>query len=626
MGQAKGNRASRRRTRSPLPVVAITSAYEMAAVLARHGGILREYARHYLGDEQATEDEVETVVGAAVDWLLAQENPSHEHGMRYATQALYREAQRELQRRELRQRPVDRRLGPLTDAVMRVLDRLGPRSRDTILRVAQGESAEEIARSQNTTPAVVRIRLFRARERALKLLNDGRGSASAVLWLVPHRLRSLTARSLAFLSDHGPSGTLGAAALVPVVACSLLWPFAAPLAPAASPAPPVALHEALGAVLSLVGQPLPPASDPRPSRSPSERAAPSDATSRISQPMPPRTAATETPEDVTLTALAVPANGRPVIVAIGHGNGCDCRVLMQSLDGGATWSSRAGPPTDVNQLAIPPTYPADPRIFAGVDPFTGRSPYLATAFGQDFQRLGHVPPGAVAVSAHFDDGDPRLFSSAATAVWSIAIGQSAGLPHEEVDYSAAATSATAALATPPPTKDGPAVVAWAPALATVPGSTGAPSVNAVLMSCPVTSPCQALGSLPVAPSRLAVQGAQSVVAYTETGAWTSNDGGVSFAPLALPPGASTLYSVVIDQPSGAPWASYARSAGVEDVGRFAVGSGWADMAGDAAVVRSHIGYLVTAGDRVIEAFPDVGYRCRLLSGGPWLPRCPPTTP
>lgn len=84
VGQARANRSSRRRARTPLPVVTITSAYGVAAVLARHGGILRAYARHYLGSEE----EVEAVLGAAVDWLLAQETPAHEHGMRYATQAL----------------------------------------------------------------------------------------------------------------------------------------------------------------------------------------------------------------------------------------------------------------------------------------------------------------------------------------------------------------------------------------------------------------------------------------------------------------------------------------------------------------------------------------------------------
>src|SRR5581483_9744693 len=110
------------------------------------------------------------------------------------------------------------------DAVMAVLDRLGPRSRETIVRIAHGESAEAIARSQNTTLGTVRIRLFRARERALQLMKENGGSFSALLALVPRRLRLRVARSLPALSSSQAGNTLASTALVPVVACSMLWP------------------------------------------------------------------------------------------------------------------------------------------------------------------------------------------------------------------------------------------------------------------------------------------------------------------------------------------------------------------------------------------------------------------
>src|SRR6266567_1423533 len=135
---------------------------------------------------------------------------------------------------------------------------------------------------------------------------------------------------------------------------------------------------------------------------------------------------------------------------------------MRSPDGGATWAATDGPPADVTQLVLPTRYPDDPRIFAGVSPYDAtRNPYVSAGFGIPFQPLPNVPPGTIALSAYFDNGDPRLFSSALGGIWSWTVG-SKDVAHQEiaVPTNPAIYNTFSALATPPP--GGPAVLAWAP--------------------------------------------------------------------------------------------------------------------------------------------------------------------
>lgn len=599
----------------------------MAAMLARNGHVLRDLAAQYLGLD-AAETDVDAVYGRSVDWLLDLDHPAHAHAMRFAAQVVLREAEEEKLRKELARQPKDRRLGPLTGAMARAVERLGPRSRDTIWRVARGESPEQIAREENTTVEVVRVRLARARGRAWMLWEEEARSVSLFLGLAQARLRGL-ARSvrpgLLTAGERAPATTM----LVPVVACSLLWPTSAPVPSRESPAPSQqVVLEARAAPASPEVAPVASSSTARPT----VRTMPASAAQ--SQPLAvivsaPRTAQEETPEDVTLTALATPADGRPVLVAIGQGHGCGCTVLMQSMDGGATWTATAGPPADAAQLVIPPSYPADGRIFAGVDPVTGRAPYAATSFGAPFTPIIGLPPGNLAVSSHFDDGDPRLFSAASTAVWSVDVASgSTAVPRDEVDYSgeAVASSSVAALATPGVGAGSPAVIVWAPAFAAVPGSsTPTPPLTSTLMRCPVSGSCSAAGALNDIPWMLATHDGNTIVAYTRSRAVWSHDGGATFSALPLPSGAKSVGSLALAEGGAVPWGSFTRPDGTFDVARLPAGSSWIDAAEDSTAARQSLGLLITVGtDRIIEGFSDQGYRCRLTSGGKWLPRCPTT--
>jgi DNA-directed RNA polymerase specialized sigma24 family protein len=169
--------------RDTLPRVPVNGREEMAVVLLKHHRLLREYARYYIRD--ATEDAVEDAVERTCDTLLAIDQPSTPHVLRLATQTLYVQCQRTSRRLQREQAPEDPLLGPLTGRVALVLERLGPRSRDTIVRAARGATPTEIALAENSNPENVRVRLYRARRRAKQLLNEGGPSPSAVLCLVP---------------------------------------------------------------------------------------------------------------------------------------------------------------------------------------------------------------------------------------------------------------------------------------------------------------------------------------------------------------------------------------------------------------------------------------------------------
>lgn len=618
-----------------LPVIPIESREDMAVMLATQSRLLHERARRHLGDDRS-EDAVETAIERTTARLLSRSAPRSRDGLRLTVTVLAEECRRLRTEptpeaaRDRRQPPADRFLGPLNGPLGRVVDRLPPRLRMTLTLAAQGWTMAEIARADNTTEAAVRVRLARARERAQKLMQQGGHTASAVLIVASHRIRR-------FLGRHVPPGLVegvtspiaATAALLPLVVCSLL-PAAVQLVPARdsrAAAPPVAFSST-----GVTGSDEAP---PVPAARPAARTRPAGRASSLASVTAPQLpvdglhltgAAGETPVDMRLTAVAtLPGMQSSVVVAIGMGQMCGCPVLTQSLDGGMTWESTAGPPSDVTQLALPPTYPSDPRIFAGVDPVAGRAPYEAPAFGQPFQPLTGLPPGRIAVSAHLDDGDPRVFSAALTGLWSIdPTGAGPYTAHEEIDYSGsyAIQAAIGAMATPKPTKGGPALLAWVRSFAVVPGSVGPPPLNPVLVKCPVASACTVASTLPLPPGALATAG-PFVVAYTGDAAFVSHDLGASFARLSLPTGARAVASFAFVGPAETPWLNTSMSDGATSVFRLQTSGAWADVSNGERVLHAHIGNLVAIDHgRVLDALVDAGYRCTTADVLRWLPRCP----
>jgi len=627
VGMSTGREAVEGRPRT---VMAVTSREEMAVLLVRRNRFLREYARRRL-PAGAIEDVVEETVERAAEWLLAIEHPSTPDGEGYARAAVRRECQRTARSIALakKKEPIDPVLGRLKEpAVRRALRLLRPDQRNIILAIDRGEATPaQIAEAEGTRPAAVRQKLHYARHRALKLMRDAGHAAPGVLVLAPRRVRS----SLVRLVDVSVPQSAAAMWMVPLVA--LFSPTAPALvtSPALAVAAPREVRQATGpTVVSPLAHTEPPSLVGR------------VVVAKATPTTPPTApavhgAAAETPEDVRITAAAVPprSDGEPAVVAIGKGQTCQCLVLLQSPDGGVSWTATGGtaadgtPPSDLTQLVLPPAYPADPRIFGGTDAFTGLPPYVATAFGAPFKRItsfaGHA--GQVAVSASFDDGDPRVFVAAATGIWSLNLGVPGvvGSPHLEVQYTSAITGAVAALATPPTLGAGPAVLAWVPTLAAVQGAATPPRATATLMSCSSSAPCAVLADLPVPPAQLSVgrDAAGTVVAYIPGTAvvYVSQDGGHSFASVALPEGV-LAFSVAIMGRTGNLWASTMHGQTLQ-VLRYAADGMWADVTRGAAPLEEHTGTLVAVdGSRVLDALSGAGYRCTTASGVAWSPRCP----
>jgi len=618
--EGDGGHHALRGVRDRLPSDVITSREGVAVFLARRYPVLQDYARRYM--PQASPAAINVVVGRVVEILLAIEHPNIQHGLRYARRVVRRECERHLrEEQEPEAIPTDPLLKiQITGRALEALQRMGPRAQSIIWKVARDKkTVAEIARDEGIEPAVARQRLHHARRRWLELMGDGRPTL-AFLALLPNKLRE----NLARLADAFVPQSFAATALVPLIALFAIPPSAVlPLAAltvsgaqGTSTKPPSA---------AVAGTVMPVAAPATPDRH--VAVARSVPQSDTPLPAPGYTAASETPDDVILSALGVAADGRPVLVAVGTGKTCKCSVLLQSLDGGATWASTNGPPAQVNQLVLPPTYPNDPRIFAGVDPVLGSSPYMAAAFGQQFQALTALPPGQVAVSAHFDDGDPRLFAAGQTAIWSIRVDVSSPVARDEVDYSAggATTHVVAALATPAPSAGSPALLAWVPAPATVPGSPSGvpPLAQSIIVACPASAPCTTMTTIAAIPWRLTLHGPTAVLAYNGRSAYISHDGGASFATFSLPPDSSIVDSIALGGTTLAPWVSFQRADKSVSVARLLPSGAWVDASGNSSAARTDLGQLVAVGaDRIIEEFSTAGYRCTTIVGGPWASRCP----
>jgi DNA-directed RNA polymerase specialized sigma24 family protein len=617
-----------------LPVVVVEGREDMAVMLAKHGRLLREYARHYLGEKSATDDEVEEAVDRVIDSLLAEERPSHPHGLGVATHALWRECQHVLRLRGRRVAPADPRLGPLTGPVARVLERLGPKSRMTIIRAAQGWTAEEQARADNIAVESVHLRMHRARKRALALLKERGHSVSATLFLLPHRVGVGRRRATAWLQRRAslvgwPLGSdpLTQLAVVAALAVTGLGTTASTLASARVPAP---THDARGHASAST----PPAVPPPVALARAE--APVVPTIVAHGPSPSPTPGgmlpallgggfspgSETPEDAQLMTAAAPADyaATHTIVALGIGHSCACPVLFQSTDGGANWTaSQAAAPVGADQVALPPTYPADPRIFVGTKAQSGASDYLVPRFG-DMATPLPGPPGDLALAAGFDHGDNRLFIAAQGAVVSLAVDAT---PPQLVPVLALNPQwvGTASVATPAADM-GAAVMVLAPpgTLAVGDPLSGETQATAVF-ACGGGTSCTRRGTPPSQALVLSASPSDTVSAASwAQGIAVSGDGGASFRTPVMPSAVTTVPSVAAS--GGRVWAVIQRGATADVIWASAAGSPWVDVTAADGALGHSLALVAVPDGRVLDLLSGRGLRCTADGGLTWGSRCP----
>jgi hypothetical protein len=634
--RASGNRRSRAPSvRTALPIIPIATREDMAVLLAKHGRLLREYARHYLGKD-GTEDEVEEVVGRTVDAMLDAEFQPQPHGLRHVTQQVWRECQREMELRGRRRYPVDKYLGALTGQVARVLEQLGPRSRQTILRAAQGWTPLEQAKADNTSVETIHVRLHRARRRAQELLKDAGNSTSALVLVASARVRRAGHRVAVWCHRRIP-GINWPACGDPVLQLAAITVIAvggvaatggpAPTTPRSSVAfvlhpqtgvPSPALRPTAASDTMAVQSAAPP-SHGRADPNGLGALAPANTEAHLLANLAPDG---ETPEDAQLMTAAAPADyaSTHTIVALGMGHRCVCPVLFQSTDGGANWTaSKAAAPSGAEQVALPPSYPADPRVFIGTNAQGGGSTYVAAHFG-DVPTAMPGPAGHLALAAGFDHGDNRVFIAAQGAVVAVAVDatppQIAPVLAYPQWFNPPATVAT------PAGSDGAAVVVLAPPETfaigdPLGGETQAPAIFA----CAAGTTCAERGAAPSQARDLTVSSSDAVSAVSwSNGIAVSQDGGHTFRVPAMPSPGVSLLSVAAT--GSRVWALITQGATVTARWTSAAGGAWTDVTGSNNGLSRSLRIVAIPQGPLLDFLQGQGLRCTADGGATWADRCP----
>jgi DNA-directed RNA polymerase specialized sigma24 family protein len=507
--------------------------------------------------------------------------------------------------------------------------RLRPDQRQIARLRDQGRTTPEIAAALGCSRSWVAKLIADSKERAQRYLRE-LGAAVVAPWAAA-RLR-LRRRMTVALGDRAPriwalrelvglpqaaAASLAAAAVV-VTLCPGNARATASTQGAAVAAPRQAgalmTAESAGAVAAATPEAAASRNRPAPT-APSGRSVPPlmDASQLASSRLPQN----ETPSDTHLTAAAPsPDYERShVIVALGFGRSCQCAVMYRTADGGRTWDARLAPP-GAEQVALPPGYPADSRIFLGTAAAGGDSPYILDTFTGVPRPLA-TPPGHVAVSAGAASGDGRLFVAARGALWAVSadglrgsvVLTSPGAADQGQVASAWGEPSAAVYATVPPAPLGSVTGAAPPGLYVCPAVGGA---ACELRDAAVPAGVGALASAPATP-----RGPGTLVAAWDGALHASRDGGRTFvsAPPPLRGSVSSLSAL-----SGEVWVVVA-AAGQHHLMTYDVGAGsWRDWTA-ANPALSNDGVVVAISGQVILDALARGVLCTADGGSTWLAQC-----
>ena len=319
----------------------------------------------------------------------------------------------------------------------------------------------------------------------------------------------------------------------------------------------------------------------------------------------------ETPEDVQLID-AVPSphyNQDHTVVAIGMGASCRCPTLLRSSDGGSTWSVSLFAPPSAAQLALPPSWPDDPRILIGNDAFGAAPDFLGGSFNEPFTPLA-APPGRVAVSST-DSGGLRIFIAARGAV----LSYTASTPPQMTAVLTYGHPDIAATLVPAPDTSNSVLVA-------APDLRGNTSLYACGDSCATVSALPSSQPPELVTGRV---GTSPAMVVTNDGQvmGVSADAGRTFVATARPPQLLSMAAVAITNDDlwvagtdnthfavlRAPWSNL---------------TSWTVVANDPALI--HDGTIVPINStRLLYLAVGRGFRCTVDAGSSWMARCPKAT-
>ena len=335
----------------------------------------------------------------------------------------------------------------------------------------------------------------------------------------------------------------------------------------------------------------------------------------------------ETPEDTEINAAAPSPNydRDHTIVALGHGDTCNCRVLLVTTDGGATWSAHQGAP-DGDQLVLPPTFPQDPTIFIGNKNGSGSTvDYWTRDGGKTYSSL-QAPAGAITLPSGFDEGDKRVILATPEGVWAYA-WPSGRLTPLLVEPATATPSATAPLSS----SAGVFVMTSAQAFdPEAPVGTTPATSGLTLWTCPPGRRCTRTSTVPLTQQGwLAASPGfatdHTLVAFAIGQLVASTDSGSTFSAIGLPSSDASPRDVRLTAVPGGDevWMTVSRAGGWALVTRSSLSAPWREAdAGNRAIVSQPGEVVVVKAQRLLYLLAQGGLLCSVNAGVTWEARCP----
>jgi RNA polymerase sigma-70 factor (ECF subfamily) len=502
--------------------------------------------------------------------------------------------------------------------VRRAFEELRPVERRVIgLRAIEGWSYRDIAEFEDVSVDSVRATLHRSRSTLrwayLKAV-DSRPIAALLLWGRSRWTRAVESSGFERLAFAVLGATIAVTAvIVPAHEQASARPGRA--AASASVAPPAAAP--VETSTSSAGTP-----DAASARTP---ARPPGQANQGATTQPPGSSGrllidqAEDPEAAYFTQFATPNSRADTVFAAGYASGgcslASCPALFTSTDGGRSWRRVPGTSYTGGQLLLPPSYPADPRLFvAGASLLQ-----VSHDGGGSFETLAPVG-GQAAISPAFSSTDPQILVGAATG-WQYRDDLGTVAP---LSWGATVGTARRFVFAPAYPADPRVLVS-----STAPGH--ATTTQSVVTTCRQSvcdDPVVLSGSTGTASIILAPSFASSGfgLAWRGDRLYRTTDGGRTFTLLALP--TESFFSDVVFGADDAVYAAmWSIDKAVNRGGLFVSrdqGATWSRLGSGTSLDRGSITVVPLSASRLLAApnGTERGLLCSVDAGATWSARCP----